>query len=114
MPDVCPGAGEAQPLSNYIDKRVVVILGDPGIRKTTELEQAASQEADAVFCTVSQFLVDPIELYQGRTIYLDALDEHRADFHHGVSIIDGIRSRLRVLGTPNVDRRGVKFPIGGE
>lgn len=102
MPDDGPVVGEAQPLTNYIDKRVVVILGNPGIGKTTELEQAAAQEANAGFCTVSQFLTDPIELFQGKTIYLDALDEHRAELRQGVSIINGIRGRLRGLGSPKV------------
>ncbi len=97
-----PFGGDVQPLTNYIDKRVVVILGGPGIGKTTELEQAVARDADAILCTVSQFLADPIELYRGKTIYLDALDEHRAELHHGVSIIDGIRGRLRALGSPKV------------
>ncbi|MFB3083972.1 MAG: hypothetical protein ACE1Z4_11070 [Gammaproteobacteria bacterium] len=102
LPDDGSGAGEAQPLTNSIDKRAVVILGGPGIGTSTELEQAAAQDADAIFCTVSQFLADSIEPYQGKTIYLDALDEHRAELHHGASIIDGIRGRLRALGSPKV------------
>ncbi len=53
-----PFGGDVQPFTNYIDKRVVVILGGPGIGKTTELEQAVAQDADAILCTVSQFLAD--------------------------------------------------------
>ena len=114
MPDDGPDAGEAQPLTNYIDKRVVVILGGPGIGKTTELEQAAAQEADAIFCTVSQFLADPIEPYQGKTIFLDALDAHRAELHQGKSLINGIlarwlelcRTKLRSVGWVEAGSRG--------
>lgn len=100
MPD--GSSGEAQSLANFSDKRVVVILGGPGIGKTTELEQAAAQEANTILCTVSQFLADPIDPYQGKIIYLDALDEHRAELHHGASIINGIRGRLKKLGSPKV------------
>jgi hypothetical protein len=107
---------EAQPLTSYIDKRVIVILGGPGIGKTTELEQAVAQEADAVFCTVSQFLADPIEQYQGKTIYLDALDEHRAELHQGKTIIDRIRGRLSALGHPKVrvSCRGEEWQQGSD
>ena len=30
------GAEESQPLAKYLDKRVVVVLGGPGIGKTTD------------------------------------------------------------------------------
>lgn len=102
MPDEGPGAREAQPLNDYYDKRVVVILGGPGIGKTTELEQAAAQDTDAVFCKANQFLVDPIARYKGKTIYIDALDEYRAELRPGVTTIDGIRGRLLELGSPTV------------
>ena len=116
MPDGGPDTGEAQPLTNYIDKRVVVILGGPGIGKTTELKQAEAKEADAIFCTVSQFLTAPIELYQGKAIYLDALDEHRAELHQGKTIIDGIRGRLMELGSPKVriSCRGEEWQQGSD
>ena len=102
LPDVASRAGKPTPLSDYIDKRVVVILGSPGMGKTTELRQAAKQEADPAFCTVSQFLNDDVALYQGNTIFLDALDEHRAELHQGQTIINAIRGRLLSLGCPKV------------
>lgn len=102
MPGDAPDAGRPQPLINYFDKRVVVILGGPGMGKTTELEQAEAQETDSIVCTVSQFLQDPIERYLDKTIYLDALDEHRAELHKGASIINGIRGRLLELNCPKV------------
>lgn len=94
--------GEPRPLTNYLQKRVVVILGGPGIGKTTELRHAADRETDSIFCTVSEFLNDSIEFYRGKTIFMDALDEHRADTAQGTSIMKGIRGRLRALGCPKV------------
>lgn len=94
------GMKESPLLTDYFERRVVVILGDPGIGKTTEFEQAKLNETCSVFCTVSQFLVDPIEEYIGKIIYLDALDEYRAELRPGVSVIDSIRGRLKQLGCP--------------
>jgi hypothetical protein len=114
MPD--DGAGNAKSLTDYIDKRVVVILGGPGIGKTTELKQAKGRQADAIFSTVSQFLADPIESYQGKIIYLDALDEYRAELDQGKSIIDRIRGRLIALGCPKVriSCRGEEWQQGSD
>lgn len=89
-------------IDTYFDKQVVIVLGPPGIGKTTVFENAALEEANAIFCTVSEFLLDPIEIYRGKTLYLDALDEHRAEIHQGETIINSIRGRLLELGCPKV------------
>lgn len=93
--------GVAFPLSDYFDRRAVVVLGGPGIGKTREFEEAASRDPDAVYCTVSQFLNDPIEAYQDKTVYLDALDEHRAEVA-GQTVMDAIVGRLMKLDRPKV------------
>ena len=102
LPDNGIEVREPQPLISFLDHRVVVVLGGPGIGKTTELKQAAEQEAESIVSTVGQFLADPIGLYRKKTLYLDALDEHRAELHGGASIIDAVRGRLKSLGCPKV------------
>ena len=102
LPDDNQNTGETQPFSSYADKHMVVILGGSGIGKSTELEQAAKSDADSLCCTVSQFLTGSLEQYQDKTIFMDALDEHRAELHQGKPIIDGIRGRLKELGSPKV------------
>lgn len=94
---------DASPLSEFLDCRVIVILGNPGMGKTTELIAACEADPDhAVFATVSEFLTNPIELYIEKTIYIDALDEHRADTRQGKTVVNTIKGRLLSLGSPKV------------
>jgi hypothetical protein len=110
------GQEETRLLSNYFEKHAVVILGGPGIGKTTELKRAAAIEPGSVFCSVSQFLSDPIDRFSGKTIYLDALDEHRAELHQGRLIIDSIRGRLLALDCPKfrLSCRGEEWHQGSD
>ncbi|MCR4376523.1 MAG: hypothetical protein NUV50_00320 [Rhodospirillales bacterium] len=93
--------GGAQSLSSYMDRHAVVVLGGPGLGKTTEFEQASSIEDNAVCFNVSDFLHEPNEALQGKTIYLDALDEHRAEIA-GQSVMSAIIGKLRSLDSPKV------------
>lgn len=93
--------GGAFPLSDFFDRHAVVILGDPGIGKTREFKEAAAQEPNAVYCNIGQFINDPLEEFQDKVVYLDALDEHRAEIA-GQSVMDKIVGRLKTLGRPKV------------
>ncbi len=92
---------EPLPLSAFFDYRAIVILGEPGIGKTTAFAASNKEEGNAICCTVSEFLNFPDGEFWGKTIYLDALDEHRAE-EAGQSVIAAIVGKLRKLGSPKV------------
>lgn len=58
--------------SEFEKEDAIILLGDPGIGKTTLFRAAAG----ANYTTVREFLVDPLAA-TGEEVFLDALDEHR-------------------------------------
>lgn len=96
-------AEESLTWEDFGQEQVIVVLGEPGAGKTTEFEHQAARESDANFLTIRKFLRLPLEDPQLRseTLYLDGLDEMRADgSRHGV--LDSIITRLIELGRPRV------------
>ena len=87
------------PLSEFRDEAALVLLGDPGSGKTTSFKAEASIEPDSVFADVSDFLHLPICDFTGKTVFIDGLDEQRAQSQDG-SVFDRLRSRLAQLGKP--------------
>ncbi len=58
----------------------LVLLGDPGAGKSYLFEAAASQEG-ARFLQVREFLtLEPSKIEPGSTLFIDALDEYRANY----------------------------------
>jgi hypothetical protein len=92
--------GAARPLADYLGESALVVLGDPGAGKTTVFQQAALLEPNADFVSVRDFLALSPSRWQGKTLYLDALDEQRATSEDGRSVLDQIRGRLDELGRP--------------
>lgn len=92
--------GAARPLADYLSESALVVLGDPGAGKTTVFQQAALLESNADFVSVRDFLALSPSRWQGKTLYLDALDEQRATSEDGRSVLDQIRGRLDELGRP--------------
>ncbi|MBB4279352.1 hypothetical protein [Rhizobium mongolense] len=89
------------PLSQLRDKRFIVLLGEPGIGKTTALKYEAAQEGGHVE-TCREVMVGTSEL-GGHTAYLDALDEFRSGengrdklLQLAKSIVQGSISRWRL------------------
>jgi len=77
-----------------------VVLGEPGLGKTTSFEYAAKEEANAEFVRIGEFLSAPkLDYLQGKTLYLDGLDEHRSRAN-GIDVMDAIIGRLKQLGCP--------------
>lgn len=103
---VLPAAEDGQPregeFADFLDHRLIVLLGEPGLGKSTEFKRAATGEADAEVISVGRFLSRPALAMQDRTLYLDGLDEHRARTGGGRSVMDHILGKLEELGRPKV------------
>lgn len=63
------------PLSSLRDQPFVVLLGEPGLGKSTALRYEAAAEGSEVFTCRDAMNGAPLPV--GETIYLDALDEYR-------------------------------------
>src|SRR5262249_45521382 len=92
--------GHSKPLPAFFTESALVILGEPGAGKTTVFQDAAAAEADAVFVTVRDFLALSPTGWEGKTVYLDGLDELRAKTADGASVLDRLRDRLDGMGCP--------------
>ena len=94
---------EPRPLSAYRSVQAYVLLGDPGSGKTTSFRAECKDLGDqAKFISARDFLVyeaAPEEL-QGRTLFIDGLDEVRAGVLDVRSPFDRIRGLLIQLGRP--------------
>jgi hypothetical protein len=80
---------------------VTIVLGEPGIGKSTILRQEAARDKAGLFSTIRSFLIRNISELEGKTLYLDALDEARPD-KRNVDKIDQVVKRLNELGKPKV------------
>ena len=95
---------EPKPLSAFRDFSSYVLLGDPGIGKSTSLteEQAALGET-TLFISARDFITfDPANHpeWQDKTLFIDGLDEIRTDGTDPRTPFDRIRQNLDELGKP--------------
>lgn len=88
-----------QPLEELRDLAAWVLLGEPGAGKSVAFKQEA-HETDGHCISIAKFLSDdPDPTWQGKTLYLDGLDETRAS-GGDTSILLKVRAHLRKLGNP--------------
>lgn len=88
-------------LESVRDVHAYVLLGDPGLGKTTSF----TQEAEALgteLISARNFIDFPQtrERWEGKILFIDALDETRAGLHNGQTVLGTIRSKLSDLGVP--------------
>ena len=87
------------PLADFREASAVVLLGEPGMGKTTvfEMERKVS---DGIFRTARDFRTLGIENYQGEPLFIDGLDEVRAGASDARAPFDEIRAQLQEMGNP--------------
>lgn len=67
------------PFPRFEDYPVVVVIGEPGMGKTTCFKHEAGQAPDRQYVKVADFLFRKPERYRGAVLLLDGLDEARTD-----------------------------------
>ena len=96
-------AEESRPLSAHRDDSAYVLLGDPGVGKTTafqgEYEALGGARAHLIAARDFRTLAARPE-WRGKTLFIDGLDEVRAGASDARTPFDAIRARLDGLGTP--------------
>lgn len=87
-------------IQHYYGSTGVVLLGEPGSGKTKQFEAEAAREPNAELVTVRKFLSLNPKRFEGKTLYLDGLDEQRSRKEDGKEIIDNVITRLDQINCP--------------
>ena len=94
-----------EPLSAFRSKPAYVLLGDPGMGKTTALKrECAEMGAAAHFIDARDFVTfEPRNHpeWREKTLFIDGLDEVRTGSSDARTPLDTIRSHLDILGCPS-------------
>ena len=92
---------ESISLESVRDAHAYVLLGDPGLGKTTSFTQEA-EALGAELISARNFIdfSQTRERWDGKTLFIDALDETRAGLRNGQTVLGTIRSKLSDLGVP--------------
>ena len=96
------GAGCSRTLAEYREVAAWVLLGDPGLGKTTEFK-AEGRRDGCHYVTARDFLtfdVDGRPQWRDTTLFIDGLDEVRAGSPDGRTPLNRIRAKLDTLGRP--------------
>ena len=99
------GSGPSLPLSEFRDRDAYVLLGDPGIGKTTAFEEeCADLGDDAVKVSARDFLsldIDKRAEWREKTLFIDGLDEVRAGTSDARTPMNQLYGRLDRLRPPS-------------
>jgi hypothetical protein len=90
----------SHPLESYRDKSAYVLLGDPGAGKSESFKREA-EESGGKYIRARDFATfEPDAKYRDQTLFIDGLDEMRADGADGRTPLDHIRRHLERSGRP--------------
>ena len=96
---------EPKPLSAFRQSQALVLLGDAGSGKTTELHQESEALASAaVYLSARQFARSDLDSHpdwRNMVLFIDGLDEMRAGTTDSLTPIDQIITKLERLGRPS-------------
>ena len=91
----------SHPLESFRGLPAYVLLGDPGAGKTAAFEWEA-EEAGGIYIKARNFAAFNMPAkYEGKILFIDALDEMRADGGDGWTAIAQVSNRLEELGCPS-------------
>ncbi len=91
---------DSRPLKSFRDESAYVLLGPPGSGKTEAFKHEAAQHGH--YITARDFIAfDPEPEWEGKTLFIDGLDEMRAGASSGRTPFDAIRAKLQRLGRPH-------------
>lgn len=89
---------QIKPIEDYRKVDRYVLLGEPGSGKTTVFKKEADAIIDGCYETASDFIhLDKLAEWQGKTLFIDGLDETRAGSHDVRTPLDAIRAKLHHL-----------------
>ena len=94
------GETGSHPLEAFREVPAYVLLGPPGSGKTEAFTHEARWEGTKPVTARDFWKLLPRPEWQGKTIYIDGLDEVRAGSADGRTPFDGIRAKLQELGCP--------------
>ncbi|MCY4135711.1 MAG: hypothetical protein OXG30_12500 [bacterium] len=96
---------EPKPLSAFKQSQALVLLGDAGSGKTTELHQeSVALGSAAVYLSARQFARSDVGSHpdwRNMVLFIDGLDEMRAGTTDSLTPMDQIITKLEMLGRPN-------------
>ena len=93
----------SRPLAEYRERDAYVLLGDPGMGKTTAFKTESRAVGDALKVKARDFVNFDAEdhpEWQGKTLFIDGLDEVRTGQSDPRTPFDRVRRNLDKLGKP--------------
>ena len=101
---VSSNADDSQSLSHFRDRQAYVLVGDPGSGKTTEFQEEAQRLGGAAaYVSARRFIRDSLVVHpewQGKTLFIDGLDEQRSGSSDPRISLDQIIEKLGLLERP--------------